>query len=1073
MATLKDEMINIPNNLKSPTPLVEVSPQLLHRMRRHKRAQTLAQQVSQKNQPVAEDEGLVSDSVVSDVFVAPLRGVADSYSDLRQEETSVRESRVEVLDHTLALAQLQFETGDAQAFSSGGVASNGAALGGSGLREGMSGSVWNSGSLGSLLVLGAGVGLAAGGSGGSSPAAVPVISSKTIRVVDGPVAGAKVYVDLNDNGLLDTSEKLDSNVVGVTGANGFVNLTLTSSQAVHGLLTAGGTDTATQKAFLGVMTAPQGSEVINPLTTLMNALMDSGKTLDEAQAVISRAFGLPSGTDILRVDTYAQALAGDTQGLTAHKQTAVVANIFVAGAAAIAGPDGAADLFAAAMQQIVTKMAYVADHASATVDWNDYLIDILQTSATLVNPAASGLQDAVQAIASTNMALLNSTGMDAIANAQILAQYVLVSAMQGNDALTLQSVAVAASQMVQSGDFEAPVFSAGASVVPSVSENVPTTQVVYIPSAQDNSGSVSFAFAGGADDAKFSLDAQTGALRFLASPDADEPRSAAWSNTYQVKIKAQDASGNAAIQTVWVEVQNLDDEPPVFALGSNASVLYQENSPSTQAVYTPGVTDKVGVTGFAFVGGADDAKFSLNTQTGAFTFLSLPNYENPISAAGSNVYEVKLQASDAAGNVAEQTVKVQVTYNPLQTEAVFSAWSESDTTGLNVLQSLTAEIGTSRDQVTSDGRGNQIFPSLRLSQTIDSVTGTDIVSAAEYQSGFSISGKAAAGAESTIRFLLDNDRTDGIDGNGIKTLHIGNNDVNADGVTDAVVSYTNATGEWNISFLAGSAALKPATQGVWGSGVHQLIVDSKGNGVADADEASRLFLVANGTAQTSDASSLAKNYSVQDKITGDVFVYYTGDPDGGGTGLWTTLNANSIPAGNGGIYDGSGWNYYLNASSSDGSAANLAAHLLTSVNQQVWEFHVAQLGQLAASWGEADFAAANHQLTKSNTSRLPSLNEMLALYAANFGQASAGSESTNASTHLPGAVQAMDSVVANTGYMPSNDNLPGGWTWSLSDWEYSHWTAAPSPSGHVLASLTLGQLIDSTNNQLGFVTAVL
>ena len=44
------------------------------------------------------------------------------------------------------------------------------------------------------------VGLAAGGSVGPSPAAAPVISSKTIRVVDGPVAGAKVYVDLNDNG---------------------------------------------------------------------------------------------------------------------------------------------------------------------------------------------------------------------------------------------------------------------------------------------------------------------------------------------------------------------------------------------------------------------------------------------------------------------------------------------------------------------------------------------------------------------------------------------------------------------------------------------------------------------------------------------------------------------------------------------------------------------------------------------------------------------------------------------------------------------------------------------------------
>jgi hypothetical protein len=58
-----------------------------------------------------------------------------------------------------------------------------------------------------------------------------------LRVVDGPVKDAKVYVDLNGDGVISEGEP----EVGSTDITGFANLTLTAQQATQPLLAKGGT----------------------------------------------------------------------------------------------------------------------------------------------------------------------------------------------------------------------------------------------------------------------------------------------------------------------------------------------------------------------------------------------------------------------------------------------------------------------------------------------------------------------------------------------------------------------------------------------------------------------------------------------------------------------------------------------------------------------------------------------------------------------------------------------------------------------------------------------------------------
>src|SRR5262249_31871488 len=59
------------------------------------------------------------------------------------------------------------------------------------------------------------------------------------------------------------------------------------------------------------------------------------------------------------------------------------------------------------------------------------------------------------------------------------------------------------------------------------------------------------------------------------------------------------------------------------------------------------------------VGGADAAKFTVNSTTGALSFITAPNFEQPGDANGNNIYDVIVRASDGQSH-ASQNVAVAV-----------------------------------------------------------------------------------------------------------------------------------------------------------------------------------------------------------------------------------------------------------------------------------------------------------------------------------------------------------------------------------------------------------------------------
>lgn len=123
----------------------------------------------------------------------------------------------------------------------------------------------------------------------------------TSAVMDGYVAGASVFADANENGKLDWLDLNNDGKwqpgegewSGVTNASG--NYVLPRTAPLGTITASGGIDIMTNKPFQGVLTAPAGSTVVNPLTTLMQTMIDTGQVKDAeaAKVAIIAALDLP------------------------------------------------------------------------------------------------------------------------------------------------------------------------------------------------------------------------------------------------------------------------------------------------------------------------------------------------------------------------------------------------------------------------------------------------------------------------------------------------------------------------------------------------------------------------------------------------------------------------------------------------------------------------------------------------------------------------------------------------------------------------------------------------------------
>ena len=192
-----------------------------------------------------------------------------------------------------------------------------------------------------------------------------------------------------------------------------------------------------------------------------------------------------------------------------------------------------------------------------------------------------------------------------------------------------------------------------------VAEN--TTAVTTVTATDPDAGTtLSYSIVGGADAAKFSINASTGALAFVTAPDFEAPTDAGANNVYDVTVQVSDGT-NTDTQAIAVTVTNQNEAPSITSNGggATASVSVAENS---TAVTTVTATDPdAGTTlSYSIAGGADAAKFTIDASTGALAFVTAPNFEAPTDAGANNVYDVTVQVSDGT-NTDTQAIAVTVT----------------------------------------------------------------------------------------------------------------------------------------------------------------------------------------------------------------------------------------------------------------------------------------------------------------------------------------------------------------------------------------------------------------------------
>ncbi|WP_447971265.1 LamG-like jellyroll fold domain-containing protein [Nitrospira sp. M1] len=202
---------------------------------------------------------------------------------------------------------------------------------------------------------------------------------------------------------------------------------------------------------------------------------------------------------------------------------------------------------------------------------------------------------------------------------------------------------------------------------------------------------LSYSLVGGSDQGFFSIDPNSGALTFQTAPAFASPADADMDNVYDVQVQVSDGKGGIDTQMIHVTVTDTNTAPTISSNGGGptANLTVAEE---TTAVTTVTATDPdlpTNTLTYRLVGGADAARFHIDSQTGALTFTTPADFEQPLDGNSDNVYQVQVEVSDGQGGTDQQTLHVTVTniieaQAPLpdsSPEAEAEADSEADSEG--------------------------------------------------------------------------------------------------------------------------------------------------------------------------------------------------------------------------------------------------------------------------------------------------------------------------------------------------------------------------------------------------------
>ncbi|MFC1764959.1 cadherin domain-containing protein, partial [Planctomycetota bacterium] len=305
-----------------------------------------------------------------------------------------------------------------------------------------------------------------------------------------------------------------------------------------------------------------------------------------------------------------------------------------------------------------------------------------------------------------------------------------VTAADGNGGTDTQTITV-----MVTDENEAPVITSdGGGATASVDAAENQTAVTTVAASDVDGDTRSFSLSGGADQAKFSIDSSTGVLTFQSAPNYETATDSDTNNSYVVEVTASDGNGGSDVQTITVNVINVNEAIDLTSNGgdSTASVNVAENTTSVTTVTATDIDSDTPV--FSIVGGTDQAKFSINSSTGALSFASAPDYETATDSDTNNSYVVQVRAADGNGSTDDQTITITVT--DANDAPTISSDGGGSTASVNVVENATSVT----TMVASDADGDTRVYSIsggddQAKFSIDSSTGVlTFVSAPNYES---------------------------------------------------------------------------------------------------------------------------------------------------------------------------------------------------------------------------------------------------------------------------------------------------------------------------------------------------
>jgi Ca2+-binding RTX toxin-like protein len=279
----------------------------------------------------------------------------------------------------------------------------------------------------------------------------------------------------------------------------------------------------------------------------------------------------------------------------------------------------------------------VAENSLAVTDVDAIDADL---TASLTYSIVGGADQALFTIDASSGALSFSSAPDAEAMADYDGDNVYDVTVQVSDGERTDSQAIAVT-VSDVNEFDPVITSNGGDATAAVTVVENSLLVTDVDaSASDLTANLSFSIVGGADAARFEIDASTGALSFISAPDAEAMADYDGDNVYDVVVEVSDGERTDS-QAIAVTVSDVNEFDPVIAGGDSVSVTIDENGNAVTTVSAADADVTASVT-YSIAGGDDAALFQIDESTGALSFISAPNAEG----GGDNVYDVVVEASD-------------------------------------------------------------------------------------------------------------------------------------------------------------------------------------------------------------------------------------------------------------------------------------------------------------------------------------------------------------------------------------------------------------------------------------------